>query len=108
MEVGVDHTQRGALRLGRRERGGPPSLDDHLGRFLQGELHRLCGESAQAEEAYHQASRSGRDPQPGLARLRLAQGQVDAAEAAIQELLSSLSVEIEGSREPEEEEETVS
>ena len=36
-----------------------------------------------AEEAYRQASDFGRKPQPGLAQLRLAQGQVDAARAAI-------------------------
>jgi len=47
------------------------------------ELHRLRGEIAQAEEAYKQASQSGLDPQPGLALLRLAQGQVAAASIAI-------------------------
>ena len=74
----VDAAQRACERLLRRPE---PALGAAF--YLQGELHRLCGESAPAEEAYHQASRSGRDPQPGLARLRLAQGQVDAAEAAI-------------------------
>ena len=39
--------------------------------------------SRKAEEAYRQASHFGRKPQPGLALLRLAQGQVDAARAAI-------------------------
>ncbi|MBI3972878.1 MAG: DNA-binding response regulator [Chloroflexi bacterium] len=51
--------------------------------YQQAELRRLRGECAKAEEAYRQASRWGRNPQPGLAQLRLAQGQVDAAEAAI-------------------------
>ncbi len=74
----VDAAQRACERLLRRPQ---PAVGAAF--YLQGELHRLCGEFAQAEEAYHQASRSGRDPQPGLARLRLAQGQVDAAEAAI-------------------------
>jgi DNA-binding CsgD family transcriptional regulator len=50
--------------------------------YRQGELHRLRGQFAKAEEAYRQASRWGREPQPGLALLRLAQGQVDAAAAA--------------------------
>jgi DNA-binding NarL/FixJ family response regulator len=49
----------------------------------QAELHRLRGDFAQAEAAYRQATRWGRDPQPGLAQLRLAQGQVAAAAAAI-------------------------
>jgi DNA-binding CsgD family transcriptional regulator len=51
--------------------------------YQRGELHRLRGEFAEAEEAYRQASHFGRKPQPGLAQLRLAQGQVDAARTAI-------------------------
>jgi DNA-binding CsgD family transcriptional regulator len=51
--------------------------------YQQGELHRLRGAFARAEEMYAQASRWGREPQPGLARLRLAQGRVDAAKVAI-------------------------
>jgi DNA-binding CsgD family transcriptional regulator len=47
------------------------------------ELFRLRGEFDSAEEAYRQASRGGREPQPGLALLRLAQGRLDAASAAI-------------------------
>ena len=46
-------------------------------------MHRLRGEFAKAEEAYRKAGQWGRDPQPGLAMLRLAQGQVEAAAAAI-------------------------
>lgn len=48
-----------------------------------GELHRLRGDVAAAEEAYRNASRHGRKPQPGLALLRLAQGQTEAAATAI-------------------------
>ena len=55
--------------------------------YQEAELHRLCGEFAQAEEGYRQASRWGREPQPGLARLRLIQGQADAAEAAIRRVV---------------------
>lgn len=51
------------------------------------ELHRLRGEFAAAEEGYRQASQWGREPQPGLARLRLSQGQLVAAEAAIRRVL---------------------
>src|SRR5215207_2087273 len=51
--------------------------------YQQAELHRLRGEFAKAEEAYRQATKSGRTPQPGLAQLRLAQGRVSAAAAAI-------------------------
>ena len=47
------------------------------------ELHRLRGEHAEAEEAYRQASLHGRRPQPGLGLLRLAQGEIAAAVAAV-------------------------
>jgi DNA-binding CsgD family transcriptional regulator len=51
--------------------------------YLRGELHRLRGELAEAEDSYRSANDVGHDPQPGLALLRLAQGRVDIAEAAI-------------------------
>jgi len=47
------------------------------------ELHRVRGEPAEAEEAFRQASLHGRRPQPGLALLRLLQGDVTAALGAI-------------------------
>jgi DNA-binding CsgD family transcriptional regulator len=50
--------------------------------YQRAEIHRLRGEFAEAEGAYLQASRCGRTPQPGLALLRLAQGQVEGALAA--------------------------
>jgi DNA-binding NarL/FixJ family response regulator len=52
------------------------------------ELHRLRGEAAQAEELYRKGSRWGRDPHPGLALLRLAQGRVDAAAVAIRRVIA--------------------
>jgi DNA-binding CsgD family transcriptional regulator len=51
--------------------------------YRQGEIQRLQGELAAAEEAYRAASRLGYEPQPGLALLRLAQGDRAAAAAAI-------------------------
>jgi DNA-binding CsgD family transcriptional regulator len=59
--------------------------------YQQGELHRLRGDLAAAEEAYTLASERGRDPQPGLALLRLAQGRVGVAAAATRRLLSATS-----------------
>jgi DNA-binding NarL/FixJ family response regulator len=47
------------------------------------ETYRLQGDAAEAEQAYRSASQRGLDPQPGLALLRLAQGQPAAASAAI-------------------------
>jgi len=55
--------------------------------YQQAELHRLRGDIPEAEEAYRQAGQLGRKPYPGLAQLRLAQGQVDAAAAAIRRAL---------------------
>ncbi len=56
--------------------------------YQQAELHRLRGELAAAEAAYREASRFGREPQPGLALLRLRQGDADAAAAALRRVLS--------------------
>ena len=55
--------------------------------YQRAELYRLRGEFARAEAAYREATKWGRDPQPGLAQLRLAQGQVEAAAAAIRRAL---------------------
>jgi ATP/maltotriose-dependent transcriptional regulator MalT len=52
--------------------------------YCKAEMHRLRGEFEQAELAYREATRWERTPRPGLAQLRLAQGQVAAAYAAIQ------------------------
>jgi ATP/maltotriose-dependent transcriptional regulator MalT len=55
--------------------------------YRQGEIHRVRGDFEAAESAYREGSRLGREPQPGLALLRLAQGKTDAAEAAIRRVL---------------------
>jgi DNA-binding CsgD family transcriptional regulator len=55
--------------------------------YRQGEVHRTLGQLDLAEAAYRRASRRGREPQPGLALLRLAQGDVDAATAAVRRIL---------------------
>jgi DNA-binding CsgD family transcriptional regulator len=56
--------------------------------YRQGEVYRLQGELAAAEEAYRNAGRAGCEPQPGLALLRLAQGDGEAAAAAMRRLVS--------------------
>ena len=56
--------------------------------YVQGELHRLQGDHASAEAAYREASHFGREPQPGLALLRLAHGDTDAAVTAIRRSLA--------------------
>jgi len=64
--------------------------------YRVGELHRLRGEFAEAEDWYRQANQREQMPQPGLAQLRLAQGQLDAAETAIRHVADE--VKEEGSR----------
>jgi DNA-binding NarL/FixJ family response regulator len=59
--------------------------------YQRGEVHRLQGEFEEAEAAYRQATRFGREPQPGLALLRLGQGRGDAAAAAIRRAVSETS-----------------
>ena len=56
--------------------------------YQEGELHRLRGDLPDAERAYALASERGRDPQPGLALLRLGQGRIDLAAAASRRVLS--------------------
>lgn len=51
------------------------------------EIYRLRGDYARAEEAYRRASRDGYRPEPGLALMRLAQGQAEGAAAAIKRAL---------------------
>ena len=56
--------------------------------YQHGELHRLIGQFEEAEACYRDASAAGRDPQPGLALLRLRQGRADDAAAAIDRAIS--------------------
>src|SRR5829696_7907609 len=55
------------------------------GAWEQAESEALdaCRDLAGAEEAYTRAHEVGRDPQPGLALLRLAQGRTEAARSSI-------------------------
>ena len=78
---------REALEEARRARERltePPHPAIGMAHYQLGELHRLRGELADAEEAYRRANEGGQPPQPGLALLRLAQGRTDAAIAAIE------------------------
>lgn len=65
-----------------------PKMQPAAGAALHrlGDLHRLRGEFPEAEVAYRLASDAGRKPEPGLALLRLAQGQLEPARAAIRRL----------------------
>ena len=66
--------------------------------YQQGELHRLRGEFAKAEKAYREANQRGHSPHPGLAELRLAQGDAAAAGAAIRRVLDETQDRVARSR----------
>jgi class 3 adenylate cyclase len=53
------------------------------GHYEIGEIRRRRGDLAGADEAYRTSSELGREPQPGMSLLRLAEGKVDAALAGI-------------------------
>jgi DNA-binding CsgD family transcriptional regulator len=55
---------------------------------LEGDLLRLLGDDAAAEAAYERANDLGHEPQPGLALLRLTQGQVEVAVAMMRRVLA--------------------
>jgi DNA-binding CsgD family transcriptional regulator/tetratricopeptide (TPR) repeat protein len=75
----LDEAERARVRLAR-----PPTQRAIGAAFYQkAEVLRLQGEFVEAEACYREASQWGRRPEPGLAQLRLAQGQLEAAEATI-------------------------
>ena len=55
-------------------------------------MHRLAGDFEAAEKSFREANVLGYEPQPGLALLRLMQGNPDAAAAAIRRAASVLPV----------------
>ena len=60
------------------------------GHYEIGEIRRQRGDFEGAEEAYRTTNEHGRDPQPGLALLRLAEGKIDAAVAGITRTLQEV------------------
>lgn len=57
--------------------------------YQKAEIHRLRGEIAEAERAYGRAAETGAEPQPGLALLWLARGDVEAAQASIRRTIAA-------------------
>jgi len=55
--------------------------------YQRAELERLRGAFGDAEESYRRAGEHGMDPQPGLAQLRLSQGQAAQAVASIRRVV---------------------
>lgn len=69
----------------------PPRPSAGAAFYRLGELHRLRGEFVEAEDQYRQAGRWQRAPQTGLALLRFAQGQLEAANAAIRRVAEEVT-----------------
>jgi DNA-binding CsgD family transcriptional regulator/Flp pilus assembly protein TadD len=78
---------RHACELLARPPGDPAAGEAY---YRKAELYRLLGEFEEAEDSYRDAAKWGRKPQPGLALLRLAQGQNDAAETSIRNTLQEI------------------
>jgi DNA-binding CsgD family transcriptional regulator/tetratricopeptide (TPR) repeat protein len=83
-EAAVEEARRAAERCLR----GENRFAAGEAHYQRGEVHRLRGEQSAAEDAFREASGQGWEPQPGLALLRLAQGNDTAAEAAIRRVTS--------------------
>jgi DNA-binding CsgD family transcriptional regulator len=66
--------------------------------YQQAEIHRLRGELALAEQHYREASEGGRDPQPGLALLRVSQGRAALGASALRRLAAALQEPLERAR----------
>ena len=56
--------------------------------YLAGEIQRLRSDPQGAEDCFRRAHELGRDPQPGLALLRLGQGRAETAAAALRAALA--------------------
>jgi DNA-binding CsgD family transcriptional regulator len=74
-----------ARRAHQRKGGGLIAAQAY---YQQAEIHRLRGDFGSAEDDYREVSSHGGDPQPGLARLRLAQGNPAAAAASVERALT--------------------
>lgn len=81
----LEEARRACTRFTRGADPSPPGAAF----YQEAEVHRLRGEFAAAEAAYRNASEQGREPQPGLALLRLSQGRTAAAAAAIRRVMAA-------------------
>lgn len=78
---------------------GPPAWDTLGSAYYQlAEIERLKGDFAPAEDSYRRASLAGRDPEPGLSLLGLAQGRADLAAPALRRALAEAQDPIARSR----------
>ena len=83
-------------RHARERLSGQPAAGVAL--YLEAELQRLRGRFEEAIDLYRQANEFGHPPQPGLAQLRLAQGQIQVAAAAIRRQVDEVTDVVERTR----------
>ncbi len=86
----------GEARQARERLSGQPAVGVAI--YLEAELQRLRGRFDEAIDLYRQANEFGHPPQPGLAQLRLAQGRVEVAAAAIRRQVDEVSDVVERTR----------
>jgi tetratricopeptide (TPR) repeat protein len=82
----ISEAEQACIRL-----AAPPHPALGLAWYQRGELLRMRGVGDAAELAYRAASEHGYEPAPGLALLRLAQGKLGAAVAAIRRMVDESS-----------------
>ncbi|MFD3595615.1 hypothetical protein ACFWU5_23065 [Nocardia sp. NPDC058640] len=75
-------------RLACQEQNGTVAMDTGQAWYQAGEIRRLVGDFAAAEEAFAHAGRFGYEVQPGMALLRAAQGRTDSASAGLTRALA--------------------
>ena len=71
----IEETRRACERLAH----AADSYTTGAALYRQAEIHRIRGDLAAAENAYREATQWGHDSEPGLALLRLAEGETKAA-----------------------------
>lgn len=87
----LEEAQRSAERF---TRGMLNQMACGRAHYCQGEVHRLRGNFEAAEAAYRQASLQGYEPQPGLALMRLSQGDSEAAAAAVRRVVTETTSDL--------------
>jgi DNA-binding NarL/FixJ family response regulator len=80
----IAEVERACRRAGEAAGHKPPAT----AYYRRAEVYRLQGDFAAAEEAYRMASQQGFEPQPGLALLRMVQGETEKAVVAIRRVMA--------------------
>ena len=84
-DAALEEARRACQRMART----PDPVAAPGAHYQKAEMHRLRGELDEAEASYLEAHRLGREPQPGMSLLRLAQGRGDAALGSIRRALAA-------------------